>query len=159
MRDIGRALLARGRRPVLWVCVLAMMFWIAVPLVAEPVRNRIINDVSYNVDAGELTIDVEFSFPVRYLRHFPPDSGDTLQIRLGVLGVSDVDRDLLVSRESARIPHELALPILDLSYEGDLPGGPYLTVRFTEPMEFSVKQNVDFRSLTIKVKLSNNEQE
>jgi hypothetical protein len=159
MRDIGRSFAEHGRRSIVFFAALTIAFWFAVPLDAEPVRNRILNDVNYTVEAGVITIDVEFSFPVRYLRHFPQDSGDTLQVRLGILGVSDVDRVLLLSRESARIPHELSLPILDLSYEGDLPGGPYLTIRFTEPMQFSVQQGVDFRSLTIKVKMSDNEQE
>jgi hypothetical protein len=141
---------ARLQRYVLFVW-LAFGLWLAVPLGAEPVRNRILTDVTFNVDEQGFTVDVAFSLPVRYLRQFPPEQGETLQIRLGPLAISDVDAGLLRTRESARIPRDLALPLLDLSYEGDLPGGPYLTLRFTEPMRFTVQQGVDFRSLTISV--------
>ena len=130
---------------------LAFGLLFAIPLAAEPVRSRILTDVAFNVGEQGFTVDVAFSLPVRYLRHFPPEEGETLQIRLGPLAVSDVDAGLLHGRESARIPRDLALPLLDLSYEGDLPGGPYLTLRFTEPMRFTVQQGVDFRSLTITV--------
>ena len=141
---------ARLQRYVLLVW-LALGIWFAVPLGAEPVRGRILTDVAFNVGEQGFTVDVAFSLPVRYVRHFPPEEGETLQIRLDPLSVSDVDAALLRGREAARIPRELALPLLDLSYEGDLPGGPYLTLRFTEPMKFSVQQGVDFRSLTVTV--------
>jgi len=148
--EISLGTRARLQRYVLLVW-LTVGLWFAVPLGAEPVRGRILTDVTFNVGEQGFTVDVAFSFPVRYLRQFPPEQGETLQIRLGPLAVSDVDAGYLHGRESARIPRDLALPLLDLSYEGDLPGGPYLTLRFTEPMRFTVQQGVDFRSLTITV--------
>jgi len=118
---------------------------------ANPVSGRIIAGLSVAemVDGAEL--QVEFTFPIRYLHHFPEDYGDTLQIRLKALAISEVDAELLRQRESVRLPESGSVPLLDVSYEGDLPGGPYLTIRFQKPVAFAVRQGADFRSLTISV--------
>ena len=68
---------ARLQRYVLLVW-LAFGLWFAVPLGAEPVRGRILTDVSFKVGEQGFTVDVAFSLPVRYLRHFPARAGRDL---------------------------------------------------------------------------------
>ena len=118
---------------------------------AQPARGRIIADVAVSEKMDRTELGVEFTFPIRYMRHFPEDYGDTIEIQLKAVVVSEIDADLLQHRESIRLPETATVPLLDISYEGDLPGGPYLTVRFHTPVAFAVKQGTDFRSLTITV--------
>lgn len=137
-------------------CVTMMLLLLAgmvviTQLQAQPASGRIISNVSVNEKADGAEIHIAFTFPIRYLRHFPTDYGDTIQIRLKEVVISAVDAGLLKRRESVRLPDTGSVPLLDISYEGDLPGGPYLTVRFHEPVAFAVRQGSDFRSLTISV--------
>jgi len=122
-------------------------------LPAQPVTNRILDDV--RVQSGDKTADIEvhFTFPVRYVTHFPEKSGDTLQIQLQPIAISAVDRLAVHRRESSRLPRHSGLPLLDISYEGDLAGGPYLTIRFLEPVQFTVHQDTDFRTISVHVSM------
>ena len=124
-------------------------------LSAQPAGGRIISDVSISGIADGSELRIEFTFPVRYLSHFPREFGDTLQISLQAVAVSEVDQEFLRRRESFNLPETGSVPLLDVTYEGDLPGGPYLTLRFTEPVAFSVRQGSDFRSLTVNVFANN----
>lgn len=120
-------------------------------IMAQPVRGRIIADVAVNEQADKTELTIKFTFPVRYVRHFPEDYGDTVEIQLKDIMVSEIDADLLKRRESVRLPQATGVPLLDISYEGDLPGGPYLSIRFLAPVAFAVRQGNDFRSLTVTV--------
>jgi len=140
----------RGR-PLYAVSILALVLLGVWQVMAQPARGRIIANVVVTEQMDRTELGVEFTFPVRYMRHFPEDYGDTIEIQLKPVVVSEIDADLLQYRESIRLPETGAVPLLDISYEGDLPGGPYLTVRFHAPVAFAVKQGTDFRSLTITV--------
>ena len=117
----------------------------------QPVRGRIIADVSAVDQADKTDLNIVFTYPIRYVRHFPEDYGDTVEIQLKAIMVSEIDADLLRRRESVRLPQTSTVPLLDISYEGDLPGGPYMTIRFIAPVSFAVRQGSDFRSLTVSV--------
>lgn len=118
---------------------------------AQPVRSRILDDVRVTVEEGMADIEIHFTFPVRYINHFPDKSGDTLQIQVQPIAISSIDRLVIRKRESLRLPRKSGVPLLDVSYEGDLAGGPYLTVRFLEAVNFSVHQDTDFRTLSIHI--------
>jgi hypothetical protein len=133
-----------------WLALLAMLF-AAVSAVAQPAGGRIISDVVVNEHADTTDLRIEFTFPVRYISHYPEDSGDTLEIKLNEVVISSVDAGFLHERESVRLPKVKSIPLLDISYEGDLPGGPYLTIRFRLPVTYKVSQGSDFRSVLVTV--------
>lgn len=118
---------------------------------AQPAGRRIISDVLVTEHAQTTDLRIEFTFPVRYVSHYPEDFGDTIEIQLKEVVISAVDADFLHRRESVRLPETESIPLLDISYEGDLPGGPYLTIRFVSPVSYTVSQGSDFRSLLITV--------
>ena len=119
-------------------------------LMAQPVKGRMIEDVSVQpADGGGTELVIHFSFPLRYLRHFPENKGRTVQIALAAINISNIDRSLLGRRESLRVPSELLDDVVDISYEGDLPGGPYLTLRFYQDLHFEVRPGSDFRSIKV----------
>jgi len=118
---------------------------------AQPARSRIINQVEVTELGDKTEFGIAFNFPIRYERHFPADYGETIEIRLSAVLVSKDDADLLKERESIRLSDSGYTPLLDISYEGDLPGGPYLTVRFLRPVAYKVQQGADFRSLLVTV--------
>jgi hypothetical protein len=140
-----------GNQFVVSLLLLALSLLAAGQVMAQPARGRIISDVTVTDKVDRIELGVEFTFPVRYMGHFPEDYGDTIEIQLKAVVVSEVDAGLLPRSESIRLPEAGSVPLLDISYEGDLPGGPYLTVRFHDPVAFTVKQGTDFRSLMITV--------
>lgn len=118
---------------------------------AEPARNRFLDQV-HVTDQGECSIiQVGFTMPIRYVRHFPPDTGDELRIKLDPIAVSAVDRPALGMRESLRPSPNGHVPLLEVIFEGDMEGGPFLTLDFSRAVNFAVRQGADFRSLIVAV--------
>jgi hypothetical protein len=134
-----------------WIVLLAGLLLVAQTAVAQPAGRRIISDVLVTERAQTTDLTIEFTFPVRYVSHYPEDFGDTIEIQLKDVVISSVDAEFLHRRESVRLPKTKSIPLLDISYEGDLPGGPYLTVRFVSSVSYTVSQGSDFRSLVITV--------
>lgn len=114
---------------------------------AQPLRDRVLEDVEIN---GRCIV-VGFSFPIQYVRHFPPESGDTIRIRIrpNVIG-RNTDR-ALTRREAVRPPFRSLLHLSEVIYEGDVLDGPYLVVNFDRKVRFHVTLGRDFRSIVIAV--------
>lgn len=138
--------------PGRWLAALLFLLIIVTVSLAQPVKTRILEDVSVEQAGQDVVLTVEFSFPVRYLRHFPDQQGTSLEIALQAISISDIDNSLLARRESMRVPRDLKEQLVDISYEGDLPGGPFLSLRFFEETRFSVRQGADFRSIAVTLK-------
>lgn len=138
-----------------WIFLIGF-FWI--PLLhalstAQPVRDRVLADVKIVEKTECAVIHIGLNFPVRYLKHFPLASGDELRIRLVPIAISPDDREALFKRESVRPgPSDLA-QLSEVVFEGDVAGGPYLTLLFRHPVQYRVSQGSDFRSILVAVSL------
>lgn len=122
---------------------------------AEPPRNRILDQLQLAERGGCTVVRVDFTLPIRYVRHFPYDDGNELRIKLDPIAVSAVDRPALAMRESLRPAHPNTLPLYEVVYEGDMDGGPFLTLEFHRAVRFAVRQGRDFRSVVIAVSVDN----
>jgi hypothetical protein len=118
---------------------------------AQPVRDRILDEVYVTLDNGRPTIHVSLTFPFRYLSHFPQDSGDELRIRLKPVRVPSSDKDAVFSREGVRPDRADTIGLMEVLYEGDIDGGPYLTLFFSGPVTYKVVPGTDYRHLTVVV--------
>ncbi len=120
---------------------------------AQPVRGRVLGQLTISPEEDYAVIRVGFNFPVRYVRHFPVESGRELRIRLSPISVGSVDRDALLERESIRPPSGSLPELTEVDFEGDMPGGPVLTLIFQHALEYLVTEGPDFRSILIVVAL------
>ena len=118
---------------------------------APPVRDKVLEEVDLIQHDGELFIEVLFSFPMRYRSHFPADHGEELRIRLLPVRVPSSDLDAVPRRESVIPEYAGAASVDEVIYEGDIAGGPYLTVRFTRPVRYQVIPGADYRSIRVIV--------
>jgi hypothetical protein len=130
---------------------LSWVLFAAPPAGAQPTRDRILGDITIAEGPGCAVIRIGFSFPIRYLRHFPYDGGDELRIRMEPISISAADESALAGRESAKAPPNDFAGLLQVVFEGDIETGPYLTLFFAHPVAYQVKRGADFRSLTITV--------
>lgn len=118
---------------------------------AQPVRDRVLEDVLVAETPDAWEIHVGLSFPARYQRHFPQERGTELRVSMQPLAVSDVDRSELAGRESVRPPSGRPLGLEEVIWEGDMTEGPVITLLFARPVSFWVRQGNDFRSLVVTV--------
>jgi len=123
---------------------------LATGLRAEPVRNKMLEDVRISGQGPCAVINVGFTFPVRYEKHFPLESGTELRIQVKPIAVSPEDRNALFKREAVTAAKfDDRVPLREVVYEGDIAGGPFLTLFFARKVRFEVRTGRDFRSLSI----------
>ncbi len=119
---------------------------------AQRAGDRVLEDVDIHHAAGCNQIRVGFRIPVRYVKHFPFEVGDEVRIQFEAIAFNPVDSEELLQRESIRAVEDNPADLVDVVYEGDIVGGPYLSLRFSHPMVFEVGQGADFRSISLAVR-------
>ena len=119
--------------------------------VAQPVRDRILDDITVQQEEKTDAVQIGLTITARYISHFPYQSGDELRIRIRPFDVRTDDRDALFMRESL-VPFNDDPPYLkEVVYEGDIEGGPYLTLFFSQAVNYKVEQGRDSRSIVVRV--------
>jgi len=153
---VGRLIPAGGMKAALESILLGLLILVAllVPFPApwaEPVRNRVLEEVLVAETPDAWEVHVGLSFPARYERHFPLHEGTELRVTMQPLAVSELDAPELADRESVRPSGAAAMGLLEVTWEGDADDGPYVTFLFAHPVSFWVRQGKDFRSLVVTV--------
>lgn len=128
------------------------VIWLAVALLglAGEVASAgpgFIDNSRVSSDASGAEIEVGFNCKTQVLRHEPQDSGDHLRIYLDPTSICNGVSPLVASsRTMLRPVNADAARLIDLEYEGDSAAGPVLTLRFSEPVRFTVDTStVSFR--------------
>jgi len=119
---------------------------------SEPVRKKILDQLDVHAVEDATVIHISLTSPVRYIRHFPYISGEELRIKILLFDVSSDNRKAFFGRETM-VPFDADdLPLEEVVYEGDMEGGPYLTLFFSQRVDFGVQQGTDSRSIVVYVK-------
>ena len=127
---------------------------IAVVLIAqlvgsEPVRKKLLDQLDVQSEEEITTIRISLTSRVRYIRHFPYDSGAELRIKITLFDVSQDNREAFFGRETLVPFDHDDLPLEEVVYEGDIEGGPYVTLFFSRRVDFEVQQGTDSRSVVV----------
>lgn len=121
-----------------------------------PAHAVIVEDVSVRSRSTGYEIQFRFFLPLRYESHSPGKEGDVLVVQLRTvssLGFDDTELlQELRKREILSWDRSIPVPIKELTYEGDTPDRPTLTLRFNEAVKFDVRSSADFRSLIVNLK-------
>ncbi len=122
-------------------------------------QNLILHGIQITENSDNFVIEIELGQALHYVRHFPFASGSSLQIQLQPPARTTASRptdpgaiaQAAGPRERLDSPQNQSLPLTDIIYEGDAAGGPYLTLRFKNNVEFSVIEGAHGRSMLITV--------
>ena len=136
-----------------WIVALAILLLLPSQRLCARPPILTLNNVTITQKGEYVVVRVEFNFPLRYVKHFPYESGDDLRIQFEPirLAVRPGEEAALFTRRSVRPPPNNIASLLEVVYEGNVEGGPFLTLFFVRPVVFTVEQGTDFRSLIIVV--------
>jgi hypothetical protein len=148
---VATQMIRRWKFACVRVLVVTALLLTSAALLTQPVRDRILKDIQITNVNGRAVVEIVFSDPIGYVTHFPQSSGDELRVQLNPIRVSRADRDALFKREGVRPEFNARAALLEVVYEGDIEGGPFLTLYFSRPVVFEVIPGSDFRSLTVVV--------
>jgi len=136
-------------RKLRWRLVVATLA--VVPLCLVSAGSRVLDDVTISKQDQGALIEISFSCTVRYSTHFPQESGDELRVSVKPLRACAGDPFATLGRETTRPRNGDLAKLTEVAYEGDAPGSAYLTLYFSQLVEFTVQQGGDFRSISIRV--------
>ena len=130
------------------VVLLAAALW-GSTLYSQPVRDRVLDTIDVQHTGDGTVIRIGLTIPVRYIRHYPYESGNELRVKVLPFDVRSDDRDALHRRESLVPPDEDPPELMEVIYEGDIDGGPFLTLLFDHEVHYEVEQGRDSRSVVV----------
>ena len=136
-----------------WIVTFVASLLLFTPALEARAPILTLNDVTITEHDTCAVIRVKFNFPLRYVKHFPYKSGDDLRIQFDPIPIAipPGESSALFTRESVRPPRNDIASLIEVIYEGNVAGGPFLTLYFRHPVVFRVEQGADFRSLNIIV--------
>lgn len=112
-------------------------------------QRSVIDVANIEEQGGCAIIMVQFNFPVRYRSHFPKDTGEELRIQFEPIFIGPSDRESQYEREEVWFSPDGIVPLSEVIFEGNIGGGPYLTLTFDRSIFFEVEAGADFRSLVV----------
>jgi len=111
--------------------------------------DGLVSDIVINRDNKGGHLDINFTNPVRYVGHYPPNEGDVLQVKLRPVAFGEFKENVSIADKLPTSSKALDYNIEDIIYEGKVPGGPFIVVRFSKPMRFEIKEGDGLKSLLV----------
>ena len=113
---------------------------------------QLVSDFHITTDKDGNNLEFGFANPVRYLEHFPEDNSDVLQVKIRAIGFSDFTENFSLMDRFIAAADSQEKFLEDVRYEGDVPGGPFIVVRFTKSMKYRVNESNGLKGLIISYK-------
>ncbi len=113
--------------------------------------SQVLEDVVVFEEKGRTVLQVRFSTPVRYENHFPANKSDFLQIKVRTVALLGTGDNEYLSSDNILPGFLEKVPVAEVAFEGDVPGGPFVSLRFREPLRYQVAEDPSLRGINIIV--------
>ncbi len=125
-------------------------------LYGAPVAAQLMDDIEISPAGEAVRARIQFTVPLRYLRHFPPAQGQLLNVYLQAVSAEDLLATLgqRPVDEVRRSPRSPLLPCFKVTYvpPRDARRDPLqLVIQFERSVSYTVRPGTDGRSLLIDV--------
>ena len=115
----------------------------------QSVPEQLVSNFHITSDKNGSNLEFEFAAPVRYLGHFPDDGGDILQVKLRSIGFGEFSENFSLLDQYITSSELRDKMLDDVRFEGDVPGGPFIVVKFNKEMKFNVTESNGLKGLII----------
>jgi hypothetical protein len=117
----------------------------------DPDRALVDGAVLIREEEGKV-LHVEFSAPVRIAGSFPESTGDIVQIKLSAIAVDGFRENLSLLEKFVGIEEGKELHITHMRYEGNVPGGPFIIMKFDKPVQWTLTESDGLLGMNITIK-------
>lgn len=131
--------------------VLGSALWL---LAGHSARAQLLDDIEITPLDGNTEVRINLTAPVRYLRHFPPERGDLINVYFRHASVDSMESPV-VREERMRSPATPRVPSFTVSVTNfgttDNSHDLYLAIQFKQPVSFKLRQGSDNRSFILTI--------
>ena len=110
---------------------------------------QLVSDFHITSDKDGNNLEFEFANPVRYLGHFPDDNSDVLQVKLRAIGFTEFTENMSLMDQYLTPADSQESFLQDVRFEGNVPGGPFIVVKFKKPMAYRVSESNGLKGLIV----------
>lgn len=147
----GRLTVPGARKPARRGLCLAALAALVLPATAS---TRLMDDIELEGQNGSVRVKVSFTVPLNYLRHFPPEKGEILNVFLQPASATGLRETLghPATDEIRRSPRSPLLPCFTVTYvqPRDVQRDPVqLVFQFDQPVSYRLEPGADGRSLML----------
>ena len=96
--------------------------------------NSVLNDVIVQDEGGMYIVKIKTNIPIRYENHFPQGPSDFVQIKVRAVSFAGAKINEYIGEESILPGFIEQVPIKDVAFEGKVNGGPFISLRFKQPI-------------------------
>lgn len=114
--------------------------------------RALIDDVVLVREEGSKALQIDFSAPTRIVGSFPESSGDIVQIKLSVIAFGQFDENQSLLEKFVGFEEGKELHLTDMYYEGNVPGGPFIVMKFSKPMQWDLIEGDGLLGMSIVIK-------
>jgi len=112
--------------------------------------DKIIEDVLVSEEGSLIVMQIKTNLPLRLENTIPQDGpSDFIQIRVRPISFLGADKNEYMGNEAILPGFIEQVPIMDVAYEGSVPRGPFISLRFAEPVNFQVKEDPNLEGIMI----------
>ena len=134
-----------------WLPALLFLLGCGLPLASSA---QLIDDIEVHTVQGVAEIRLQFTVPVRYIKHFPAERGELIKLYLQTVGLEDSEE--IFPREYAHTPPiPLASPfhvIYTTARTCFAVQDPLcLDIQFSQPVRFRIRPGNDGRSILLTI--------
>ena len=136
-------------KTILFVAVMAVVLLLySLEVLRTP--DRAMEDLLVFEEGDRIVLQVKFGVPVRYESHYPPSEGDFVQVKLRTVSLGTGDNEY-IGRESMLRGFAEQIPVTDVAFEPKVPGGPLLSLRFSDSTRYEVAEDLSNKSILIRL--------
>lgn len=134
-----------------WLLALFFLVGCGLPIAAAA---ELIDDIEVHTVQGVAEIRLQFTVPVRYIKHFPAERGELIKLYLQTVGLEDNEE--INAREYAHTPPIPLAPPFHVIYTTArtclaVQDPLCLDIRFSQPVRFRIRPGNDGRSILLTV--------
>ncbi|MFV2058216.1 MAG: hypothetical protein ACC707_17250 [Thiohalomonadales bacterium] len=111
--------------------------------------DGLIEDLMLTSDATGSNLGIHFATPVRYLGHYPRSYGEVVQIRIRAISFAGFRKNISIFDHVIKSGSRGDSLIEDVRFEGNVPRGPFVVLKFTKPVNFKIVEGDGLRSMNI----------
>ena len=124
----------------------------AMGVVSFDTDRKLIDDALLVREPEQKFLQLEFSAPVRLVGNYPEETGDILQVKLRVIGLGRFDENFSVLDKFVGAEEGKEVFMTDMQYEGNVPGGPFLVLKFDRPVHWKIIEGDGLLGMNIVIK-------
>lgn len=134
--------------------VLGSALWL---LASHSARAVLLDDIEITPLDGSTEVHINLTAPVRYLRHFPPERGDIINVYFRHASLDGMESPV-VREERMRSPTSSRVPSFTVSVTNfgttDNSHDLHLAIQFKQPVNFKLRQGTNNRSFILTIPAS-----